>query len=108
MQAQQRGRLVIGSFGLLHFRLIVFSHIFVFVMFQSPPRQAGGSRVSELMKSRVHFSSITEDWKTPKSIYDLLDKEFHFAYPYDPGYWLEHWEESGISDEPDIGGYDTE
>ena len=30
------------------------------------------------MKSRVHFSSITEDWKTPKSIYDLLDKEFRF------------------------------
>jgi len=29
-------------------------------------------------KNNVHFSSITDHWSTPSSIYDLLDKEFEF------------------------------
>jgi len=28
----------------------------------------------------IHFSSLTDHWSTPKSIYDLLNKEFHFNY----------------------------
>ena len=27
---------------------------------------------------RVHFSSLTDHWSTPKSVYDALDKEFKF------------------------------
>jgi site-specific DNA-methyltransferase (adenine-specific) len=29
--------------------------------------------------SRVHFSSLSVHWATPKAIYDALDKEFHFT-----------------------------
>lgn len=27
---------------------------------------------------KVHFSSITDHWSTPESIYSILDSEFHF------------------------------
>lgn len=27
---------------------------------------------------KVHYSSLSVDWATPKGIYDALDKEFHF------------------------------
>ena len=30
------------------------------------------------MKS-VHFSSVKDDWTTPKEFFDKLDKEFHFT-----------------------------
>ncbi len=26
----------------------------------------------------VHFSSLTDDWKTPQSVYEKLHEEFHF------------------------------
>lgn len=26
----------------------------------------------------VHFSSLTDDWKTPESVYEKLNDEFHF------------------------------
>jgi len=32
------------------------------------------------MNKNIHFSSITNHWSTPKSIYQLLDNEFHFDY----------------------------
>ena len=28
----------------------------------------------------VHFSSMTDEWRTPKSVYDALDKEFGFDH----------------------------
>lgn len=28
---------------------------------------------------KVHFSSLTDHWSTPKSVYDALDKEFKFT-----------------------------
>ena len=28
----------------------------------------------------VHFSSLTDEWKTPDSIYKQLDDEFHFDF----------------------------
>jgi hypothetical protein len=28
----------------------------------------------------VHFSSLTDEWKTPKSVYKQLDEEFHFDF----------------------------
>jgi len=31
------------------------------------------------MKSlKVHFSSLSDEWNTPKSLFDKLDAEFHF------------------------------
>jgi len=30
------------------------------------------------MISKVHFSSARGNWKTPKALYEELDKEFHF------------------------------
>lgn len=35
----------------------------------------------------VHFSSLSDEWRTPKSIYEALDNEFHFDF--DP---CELWE----------------
>jgi len=32
------------------------------------------------MKSRVVFSSLTNEWSTPKAIYEQLDAEFHFDF----------------------------
>lgn len=29
--------------------------------------------------SRVHFSSLTGEWSTPRSLFDQLDTEFHFT-----------------------------
>jgi hypothetical protein len=37
----------------------------------------------------VHFSSLRLDWKTPKSVYQILDAEFHFDFdpcPTDPDF----------------------
>ncbi len=28
--------------------------------------------------NRVHFSSATDNWSTPKDVYEALDAEFHF------------------------------
>ena len=28
----------------------------------------------------VHFSSLTDEWKTPDSVYKALDDEFHFDF----------------------------
>ncbi len=28
----------------------------------------------------VHFSSLTDDWRTPRKIYDELNREFKFTY----------------------------
>jgi len=28
----------------------------------------------------IHFSSLTDEWKTPESIYKQLDDEFHFDF----------------------------
>ncbi len=30
--------------------------------------------------NKVHFSSLRSNWKTPKDLYTLLDKEFHFDF----------------------------
>jgi len=37
----------------------------------------------------VHFSSMTDEWRTPKSVYDALDKEFGFDFDPCPmgGVW---------------------
>ena len=32
------------------------------------------------MNSKVMFSKLSNDWSTPKDIYDSLDKEFNFTY----------------------------
>jgi site-specific DNA-methyltransferase (adenine-specific) len=32
------------------------------------------------MNTRVHFSSASEHWATPKDLYAALDAEFHFDY----------------------------
>lgn len=34
------------------------------------------------MKSKVHFSSARQNWKTPKAFYQALDAEF--AFDFDP------------------------
>lgn len=43
------------------------------------------------MKSRVVFKSITDEWRTPKSVYDALNAEFEFKFdpcPMDEqGFW---------------------
>lgn len=31
-------------------------------------------------KFKVHFSSLTDNWNTPKSIYQVLDAEFRFDF----------------------------
>lgn len=31
-------------------------------------------------KNKVHFSSMTDNWSTPKEIYHGLDKEFNFDF----------------------------
>lgn len=33
-----------------------------------------------LKGQKVLFSSLTDDWRTPKSLYDKLDAEFHFDF----------------------------
>jgi len=41
------------------------------------------------MKSRVHFSSVTDIWKTPKEVYQTLDAEFNFNFdpcPINPNF----------------------
>ena len=35
----------------------------------------------------VHFLSMTTHWATPKSVYDVLDKEFHFTDDPCPLHW---------------------
>lgn len=32
------------------------------------------------MISNVHFSSLTDEWNTPESVYKQLDDEFHFDF----------------------------
>lgn len=32
------------------------------------------------MKSRVHFSSATDRWSTPETVYSTLDREFNFDF----------------------------
>lgn len=32
------------------------------------------------MKTRVHFSSATDRWATPREVYERLDAEFHFDF----------------------------
>lgn len=39
------------------------------------------------MNTAVHFSSQRLDWQTPDSVYDMLNREFHFDFdpcPHDP------------------------
>ncbi|MBO7734501.1 MAG: hypothetical protein J6S67_18195 [Methanobrevibacter sp.] len=36
--------------------------------------------------NRVLFSSLSDDWTTPKDIYDWLDREFHFTFDPCPLY----------------------
>lgn len=46
--------------------------------------------------NRVHFSSLTNDWKTPKAIYDELNKEFNFDY--DPCPYQNFFNGDGLRD----------
>ena len=32
------------------------------------------------MKNKVHFSSLTDHWSTPKGVYDVLNKRFNFDF----------------------------
>lgn len=32
------------------------------------------------MNTKVHFSSATDHWSTPKDVYDALNKEFKFVF----------------------------
>jgi len=32
------------------------------------------------MKNKVHFSSVTDHWSTPESLYNQLNQEFSFNY----------------------------
>lgn len=59
------------------------------------------------MKSRVVFSSLSDDWNTPKSLYEQLDKEFHFNHdpcPPSEGFrsndGLGDWKERNFIDPP--------
>ena len=43
----------------------------------------------KLNKLKVHFSSFRQDWATPKSLYDILNKEFNFNFdpcPVNPSF----------------------
>lgn len=35
---------------------------------------------SLMNKHKVHFSQITDDWRTPQKLYEELDKEFNFDF----------------------------
>lgn len=40
--------------------------------------------------TRVHFSSLRPDWKTPKVVYQMLDAEFGFDHdPCPPDYKID-------------------
>lgn len=34
--------------------------------------------MNKINKLKVHFSSLTDEWRTPQSLFDKLDKEFNF------------------------------
>jgi site-specific DNA-methyltransferase (adenine-specific) len=36
--------------------------------------------------SKILFSSVSDEWNTPKSLYEQLDKEFHFNHDPCPSY----------------------
>ena len=46
---------------------------------------------------RVHFSSATDQWATPKAVYDALDAEFHFDFDPCP-----------LRDEPEFDGLEID
>lgn len=48
------------------------------------------------MKNKVHFSAITDNWRTPKDLYDNLDKEFSFNFDPCP-YTEKEFEIDGLS-----------
>lgn len=34
--------------------------------------------MTQINKLKVHFSSLTDEWRTPQSLFDKLDNEFNF------------------------------
>lgn len=55
--------------------------------------------------NRVHFSSLSPDWKTPKAVYQMLDAEFGFDHdPCPPGYTVDglisEWGQSNYVNPP--------
>lgn len=56
------------------------------------------------MKNRnVHFSSLTDKWNTPKSVYDQLNQEFNFDYDPCPANYMEET----LFDKPKINEVST-
>ena len=49
-----------------------------------------------LSNHKVHFSSIRQNWRTPKRFYEELDKEFHFDFDPCPG-GVVTWENGGLN-----------
>ena len=43
------------------------------------------------MNWKVHFSSVTDRWATPREVYSNLDKEFHFTFQSLPARRLRGW-----------------